>query len=92
MLTVVVAVLSDKLKWRGPFMLMLLPLTAVGESGRRMHCSGVDQFIQVTSLRLSPRYVRCTARIEAPLMIVGQNNVQRYIAGAFVLPIKQVES
>lgn len=30
MLTVVVAILSDKLKWRGPFMLILLPIAIVG--------------------------------------------------------------
>ncbi|KAI0702850.1 MFS general substrate transporter [Cytidiella melzeri] len=29
-LTVVVSILSDKLKWRGPFMLMLLPIAIVG--------------------------------------------------------------
>ncbi|KAF7793683.1 hypothetical protein EIP86_004798 [Pleurotus ostreatoroseus] len=29
-LTVVVAILSDKLKWRGPFMLIFLPIAAIG--------------------------------------------------------------
>ncbi|KAI0770830.1 MFS general substrate transporter [Irpex lacteus] len=29
-LTVVVAILSDRLKWRGPFMLMLLPIALIG--------------------------------------------------------------
>lgn len=31
-LTVVVAIVSDKLKWRGPFMLIFLPITMIGRS------------------------------------------------------------
>lgn len=31
-LTVVVAVASDRLKWRGPFILICLPLAAIGET------------------------------------------------------------
>ena len=29
-LTVIVSIASDKLKWRGPFMLLFLPITIVG--------------------------------------------------------------
>ena len=37
MLTVVVAVLSDKWKMRGPFMLIFLPIAMAGESEQAHH-------------------------------------------------------
>lgn len=57
-LTVVVAVASDKLKWRGPFMLIFLPIAAIGASLLYViYRYKADSMYKGISLLWSPRYV-----------------------------------
>ena len=44
-LTVVVSILSDKLRWRGPLMLILLPVAAVGEYTECMVCLSTHEVV-----------------------------------------------